>query len=68
MRAIDAKLSDEMEEPAFLFWRSQVTAERLQPKTLRSYLAYRELDIASGYVLLLKHQSTCRNMRQPLDC
>ena len=26
MRAIDSKLAGELEEPAFLFWRSQVAA------------------------------------------
>ena len=48
MRSIDEPLAREIEEPAFVFWRSQVAAERLKPKTLKSYLAYRESDIASG--------------------
>ncbi|KAK0609429.1 hypothetical protein B0T14DRAFT_572124 [Immersiella caudata] len=42
-------LTREIEEPAFVVWRSQVTPERLKPKTLKSYFTYRELDIASGY-------------------
>jgi hypothetical protein len=51
MRSIDKPLAHEIEEPAFEFWRSQVAEERLKPKTLKSYLKYREKDIASGYSL-----------------
>ena len=50
LASIDQVLTDEMKEPAFVFWRSQVAAERLRPKTLKTYLRYREDDIASGYV------------------
>ena len=52
MRAIDNKLAGEMEEPTFVCLRSQVEAERLQPKTLKSYFAYREMDVGSGCVQL----------------
>ena len=48
LTSIDAKLTEEMKEPAYLFWRSQVSAERLKPQTLKSYLRYRESDIASA--------------------
>lgn len=52
LASIDSDLTDQMKEPAFVFWRSQVAAERLAPKTLKTYLRYREDDIASEYVLL----------------
>lgn len=47
LASIDKVLTDQMKEPAFVFWRSQVAAERLTPKTLKTYLRYREDDIAS---------------------
>lgn len=47
LASIDTVLTDEMKEPAFVFWRSQVATERLAPKTLKTYLRYREDDIAS---------------------
>lgn len=47
LASIDKVLTDQMKEPAFVFWRSQVAAERLAPKTLKTYLRYREDDIAS---------------------
>lgn len=50
LASIDEVLTDEMREPAITFWRSQVAPERLAPKTVRSYLRYREDDIASAYV------------------
>lgn len=50
LASIDTVLTDQMKEPAIVFWRSQVAAERLAPKTLRTYLRYREDDIASEYV------------------
>lgn len=49
LASIDQVLTDEMKEPAFVFWRSQVADERLKPKTLKTYLRYREDDIASEY-------------------
>lgn len=52
LASIDQALTDEMREPAVVFWRSQVAPERLAPKTLRSYLRYREDDIASAYATL----------------
>ncbi len=48
LASIDVQLTDEMKGPATVFWRSQVAAERLQPQTLKSYLQYREADIASA--------------------
>jgi aristolochene synthase len=47
MRVNDRMLADDMIVPAIIFWRSQVTPDRLVTKSLRSYLAYREADIAS---------------------
>lgn len=62
LSSIDAELTDDMKEPAYLFWRSQVAAERLKPKTLKSYLHYREADIASAYVSLNYHISPTRSV------
>lgn len=47
LASIDKVLTDQMKEPAFVFWRSQVAKERLAPKTLKTYLRYREDDIAA---------------------
>lgn len=47
MRAIDKRLSDDIEEPTFVFWRSQNDKSRLEKKSVAEYLKYRELDVAS---------------------
>ncbi|SPN99704.1 related to Aristolochene synthase [Cephalotrichum gorgonifer] len=62
LASIDAVLTDQMKEPAITFWRSQVASERLAPKTVRSYLRYREDDIASELLCAIQRFSNSQHL------